>query len=329
MEDLHMSSVSNIIFGTMTLGYQGYGSRVHDAETAGEMFDVFASAGHRNVDTAHGYGNGSCEQMLGDLGVPKDFSVATRFEPLSTPNGHDPDVLKKSVRTSLARLRTDSVALLYLAYRDSGTLLEDTLRAVDELHREGLFGEFGLSNYSAGDVRTILDLCSQNGWVRPTVYQGLYNAVSRRVEDELLADLAEFGMRFHAYNPLAGGAFAPSFTSREAAPGSRWDPNLPQGQLYRARYLNPAYLAVLDAVREASEQAGVSPISAALRWLVHHSQLRGEAGDGILLGASSPAHLSQNLAAVTEGPLPTAVVSAINDAAEIARPNWAEIYRVV
>ncbi|WP_050993620.1 aldo/keto reductase [Streptomyces violaceusniger] len=200
---------------------------------------------------------------------------------------------------------------------------------MDELHREGLFREFGLSNVSAADVRTVLDICSTNGWVQPTVYQGLYNAVSRRAEDELFWDLAELGMRFHAYNPLAGGAFAPGFASREAEPGSRWDPNLPQGQLYRSRYLNPAYLASLDAMREACGQAGVSPISAALRWLVHHSQLRGEAGDGIILGASSPAHLTQNLAAVAEGPLPAAVVGAIDDAAEIARPNWAEISRVV
>jgi hypothetical protein len=57
-------------------------------------------------------------------------------------------------------------------------------------------------------------------------------------------------------------------------------------------------------MREACAQASVSPISAALRWLVHHSMLRGEAGDGVILGESSPAHLTQNLAAVTEGPLP-------------------------
>jgi aflatoxin B1 aldehyde reductase len=324
-----MSSISNIIFGTMTLGYQGYGSRVHDPETARLMFDTFASAGYRNVDTAHGYGNGSCEQMLGDLGIAKEFSVATRFEPLSTPHGHDPDILKHSVRTSLERLRTDSVAILYLAYRDSGTPLKDTLRAVDDLHREGVFGEFGLSNFSAADVRTVRSICAANRWVRPTVYQGLYNAVSRRAEDELLPALAETGMRFHAYNPLAGGAFAPGFESRQTEPGSRWDPDLPQGRLYRSLYLNPAFLVALGAMRQACAQAGVPPVAAALRWLVHHSRLRGEAGDGIILGASSPAHLTENLAAVAEGPLPAAVVSAIDAAAEIARPSWPEISRTI
>ena len=82
-------------------------------------------------------------------------------------------------------------------------------------------------------------------------------------------------------------------------------------------------------MREACAQAGVSPISAALRWLVHHSLLRGEAGDGVILGASSLAQLTQNLAAVAEGPLPATVVSAIDDAAEIARPSWPEISRII
>ena len=75
--------------------------------------------------------------------------------------------------------------------------------------------------------------------------------------------------------------------------------------------------------QKACAQADVSPISAALRWLVHHSMLRGEAGDGVILGASSPAHLTQNLAAVTEGPLPAAVISAIDDAAENCPPKLA------
>jgi aflatoxin B1 aldehyde reductase len=200
---------------------------------------------------------------------------------------------------------------------------------VDELHREGLFSEFGLSNFSAADVRSACGICAEHGWVRPTVYQGLYNAVSRRAEDELLPDLAELGIRFHAYNPLAGGAFAPSFETRRAQPGSRWDPDLPQGQLYRSLYLNPAYLEALGAMREACARAEVSPVSAALRWLVHHSKLRGEAGDGIILGASSPSHLTQNLAAVDEGPLPAGIVSAIDDAAETARPSWPRVSRTI
>ncbi len=60
--------VTNIVFGTMTLGYRGYGSRVHDTATAAAMLTICSDAGYHALDTAHDYGGGSGEQMLGDLG---------------------------------------------------------------------------------------------------------------------------------------------------------------------------------------------------------------------------------------------------------------------
>ena len=70
--------ITNIIFGTMTLGYRGYGARVHDAATADAMLGTFLEFGHDQIDTCHGYGDGSCEQMLGDLRAAERFGIATR-----------------------------------------------------------------------------------------------------------------------------------------------------------------------------------------------------------------------------------------------------------
>ena len=67
---------------------------------------------------------------------------------------------------------------------------------------------------------------------------------------------------------------------------------------------------------------GLDAISVALRWLIHHSQLNAERNDGIIIGASSLEHLRHNLTAVTEGPLPTEVLAAIDDAALKAQPKW-------
>lgn len=64
--------------------------------------------------------------------------------------------------------------------------------------------EFGLSNYAAWEVAEICTLCRSNGWILPTVYQGMYNATTRQVETELFPCLRHFGLRFYAYNPLAG-----------------------------------------------------------------------------------------------------------------------------
>src|SRR6202035_189025 len=111
--------ITNITFGTMTLGYRGYGARVHDAATADAMLGTFLEFGHDQIDTCVAYGDGSCEQMLGDLRAAKRFGIATRFPPNN--RGHEPENLKRTFKESLARLKTGKVNILYLVTRDSAT----------------------------------------------------------------------------------------------------------------------------------------------------------------------------------------------------------------
>jgi aflatoxin B1 aldehyde reductase len=81
----------------------------------------------------------------------------------------------------------------------------ETLQACDTLFREGKFLELGLSNYAAWDVAHAHFLCEKHGLVRPTVYQGVMNALNRTLEPELMPCARTFHMRVYAYNPLAGG----------------------------------------------------------------------------------------------------------------------------
>ncbi|MDG4780742.1 aldo/keto reductase [Micromonospora sp. WMMD961] len=320
--------VERIIFGTMTLGYHGRGVRVRDVSTARRMLDQFHSRGYREIDTCYVYGDGSCEQMLGDLRVHDHLEVALRYDPVATPRGHEPEVLRASLSASLKRLRVARADLLYLNLRGRDTRWEDTLRTVHELHEEGLVTEFGLSNIAPEDVAETLAIVAREGWVRPTVYQGLYNAMSRSAEVELLPLLHEQGIRFHAYNPLAGGAFAPGFGDDESVgTGSRFDQGHPQGIEYRRRYWNEPYLQGMHQFRAGCEASGVSPTDAALRWLVHHSHLGAVHGDGIILGASRPEHLVQNLDAVQSAPLSPELLVAIDAASETTRPAWPSMRR--
>ena len=223
--------ITNIIFGTMTLGYRGYGARVLDAATADAMLGTFSEFGHDQLDTCSVYGDGTCEQMLGDLRAAERFGIATRIHSGSSPGsgapntrGHEPENLKRVFKESLARLKTDKVKIFYLVTRDSATPIESTLSAVQELHDEGLFEEFGVSNFSAWHVAETSEIAARHGWIRPSVYQGMYNAITRAVEPELLKCLGNYGIRFHAYNPLAGGAFSRNFADSAAvAAGSRFD----------------------------------------------------------------------------------------------------------
>src|ERR1700734_2920591 len=271
--------ITNIIFGTMTLGYRGYGARGHDPATADAMLGAVLEFGHDQLDTCSVYGDGTCEQMLGDLRAAERFGIATR--------------------------------------------IKSTLSAVQELHDEDLFEEFGLSNFSAWQVAEASEIAARHSWIRPSVYQGLYNAITRAVEPELFKCLGNYGIRFHAYNPLAGGAFSKNFAGSAAvAAGSRFDSSTAQGKFYRDRYWNDAYFDGLAEIHRSCEGHGLDAISVALRWLIHHSQLNAERNDGTIIGASSLEHLRHNLTAVTEGPLPTEVLAVIDDAALKAQPKW-------
>ncbi|XP_029212590.1 aflatoxin B1 aldehyde reductase member 4-like isoform X5 [Acropora millepora] len=106
---------------------------------------------------------------------------------------------------SLKRLKKDCVDLFYLHFPDRSVPIEETLKDVNLLYKEGKFKSFGLSNYSAWEVAEIYYLCKINNYPLPLVYQGRYNSLSRGVEGELIPCLRRLGISFYAYSPLAGG----------------------------------------------------------------------------------------------------------------------------
>jgi aflatoxin B1 aldehyde reductase len=233
--------------------------------------------------------------MLGDLRAADRFGIATRIHPQNF-HGHEPENLKRVFKGSLARLKTGKVKILYLVTRDTATPIASTLSAVQELHDEGLFEEFGVSNFSAWQVAEASEIAARHGWIRPSAYQGMYNAITRAVEPELFKCLGNYGIRFHAYNPLAGGAFSKSFgASGAVAAGSRFDSSHVQGKLYRDRYWNDAYLDALAEIHRSCGGYGLDAVSVALRWLIHYSQLNAERNDGVIIGwrarTSSPAFM--------------------------------------
>ena len=169
------------------------------------------------------------------------------------------------------------------------------MRAVDDLYKEGHFTRFGLSNYQAWEVAQICEMCKSNGWKMPDVYQGVYNALHRSIEPELLPCLRHYGVAFYNYNPLAGGYLTSRYhrddKGGEIEKGSRFDPEKWQGKMYRARYWNDAYFDALEILRPVAKKAGLTEAECALRWMTHHSMLRKEKGDAIIIGASSVKHL--------------------------------------
>ncbi|KAF3018996.1 hypothetical protein E8E14_012843 [Neopestalotiopsis sp. 37M] len=321
-----------IVFGAMTIGKPGVEqTRIHTLDEASAVLDVFQKYGHKEIDTARVYGGGSSEEYLGRLDwQSRNLVMGTKFyaNPTLRAQGvsHSPDNLRKFLKESLNALKTDQLDLWYLHAPDRSVPFEDTFRAVNDLYKEGLFRRFGISNYMAWEVARINEMCIQNGWVRPSVYQGVYNAIHRGVEPELFPCLRHYGMAFYAFNPLAGGCLTARYRRDNGedvpSPGSRFDPNTRQGSLYRKRYWNDSVFAAVSVIRQAMTKHGLTEVQCALRWLEHHSKLQ-TSGDAIIVGASSAAQLEDNLQALEQGPLPDDVVDALDRAWEIAKgSSW-------
>ncbi|XP_056294281.1 aflatoxin B1 aldehyde reductase member 3 [Pseudoliparis swirei] len=300
------------------LGTMAFGGRA-DAALSSEMVKTFLGRGHSRVDTAFMYMDGKSETVIGGMSLPKTVSIATKANPWDGKT-LKPESVRSQLEISLQRLQTDGVELFYLHAPDHQNPIQDTLRACNELHKEGKFKEFGLSNYTSWEVSEIVSICKHNHWIVPTVYQGMYNAMTRRVETELLPCLRYYGMSFYAYNPLAGGLLTGKYHYQDK------DGSQPEGRFfgntlaaaYRDRYWKQSHFEAIDVVLKALEAAygpeKPSMTSAAMRWMYHHSHLKGDLGDGVIIGMSSMEQLQQNLAAAEEGPLDDRVVASFNEA---------------
>ncbi|XP_026857837.2 aflatoxin B1 aldehyde reductase member 3 isoform X1 [Electrophorus electricus] len=296
------------------LGSVSFGGRA-DAEICAKMVKAFLECGHNDLDTAFLYTDGQAETIIGAMQLPKTVSIATKANPWEGKT-LKPESVRSQLETSLKRLRTQSVDIFYLHAPDHETPIWDTLRACNELHKEGKFKELGLSNYASWEVAEAVCICKHNNWVLPTVYQGMYNATTRQVETELLPCLRYFGIRFYAYNPLAGGLLTGKYHYEDK------DVTQPAGRFfgtnwaaaYRDRYWKVSHFQAIDGIRKALEAAYSSEkptlTSAAMRWMYHHSQLKGELGDGVIIGMSTMEQLQENLAAAKEAPLKQEIVDA-------------------
>ncbi|KAF2464734.1 aflatoxin b1-aldehyde reductase [Lindgomyces ingoldianus] len=308
-----------VVFGAMTVGKEGAeGARVHDTKDIASVLDVLQKHGHDEVDTARVYG--ASEELLGqvnwkDRGIVLDTKLNPgRFGP--KPYSHKKNDLKRGLTDSLQALQTDKVDLWYLHTPDHSTPYEETLEAVNELYKAGYFQRFGISNYAAWEVAQICEMCERNGWKKPDVYQGCYHALQRTVEPELFPCLRHYGIAFYAFSPLAGGMLTGKYQrdTSEHEQGSRYDPNRRQGKNFRGRYWNEPYFAALDVIRPVADKLGMTIAEAALRWSSHHSLMKRENGDAVIIGASSAAQLEENLRYLEKDPLPDELVRAFDEA---------------
>merc|ERR1712013_327261 len=186
------------------LGCMSFGGAFNEAQSH-QLLKQWVKAGYCETDNAIMYSGGKAEKIQGRLHLSRDPEKMKIACKANLGLGFTKDDIIKQLDTSLQSLSIPSCDIFYLHWPDHTVPIEDTLKGVDQLHKDGKFKEFGLSNYASWEVADIYHICKQSGYVLPTVYQGMYNALTRDIELELIPCLRRYGIRFYVYNPLAAG----------------------------------------------------------------------------------------------------------------------------
>lgn len=292
--------VTEICLGTMTFGHQC------DERTSFAIMNKAADQGVRFIDTADAYPvpptpetAGRTEEIIGNWlqGQRDRFVLATKcrirvgHEP--TDEGLSRRHVLKAVEDSLRRLKTDYIDLYQAHLPDPDTPLEETLRAFDDLVRQGKVRYVGCSNYPAWQVALGLGISDRRGLARYDCVQPRYNLLYREIESELLPLCRDQGLGVIAYNPLAGGFLSGKYRTLEAPPaGTRFTLGK-TGDLYRDRYWQQAQLEAVEFLRKFLEPRSKPLVTTAIAWVL--------AQPGItcaIIGASKPEQLDASLAAV-------------------------------
>jgi len=330
---LTQSLKPRIILGLMTFGPDpSAGARITTIPEYTKYLDHLQANGYNELDTARTYIDGKQEAFTRDAGwKDRGFTIATKVYP--RPDApHKPEILTANFETSLKELGTDCVDIFYLHAADRSLPFAEVLEAVDKLHKQGKFVQLGLSNFTAFEVAEVVLTCKYNNWVRPTIYQGMYNAITRSLEAELIPACRRYGLDVVIYNPIAGGLFSGKYKTTEIPTEGRYSNAVGKmGEMYRKRYFKDSTFKALQIIEPAVEKAGLTMIETALRWCVHHSKLeiggvKGSKGnDGIIIGVSSLEQLEGNLKDCEKGPLPKEVLDALDEAWKVSKvdtPNY-------
>ncbi|MDZ8224389.1 aldo/keto reductase [Nostoc sp. ChiVER01] len=288
--------VSELSLGTMTFGEDwGWGASVDESR---KIFDSYAEAGGNFIDTANGYTDGSSEKIVGEL-IAKErerFVVATKYSfPLQMDNKKgDPNAsgnhrknLVQSLEGSLKRLNTDYIDLFWLHAWDFTTPIEEVLRSLDDVVRQGKVLYIGISDTPAWIVSQANTIAQYQGWTQFVALQIEYSLIQRTPERDLLPMAKALDLAVTPWSPLGGGVLTGKYNQPPQADGEKGRLETFGGEISQKN------LAIAQVVSEVATEIGHTPSQVALAWL--HAQ------NGVIIpiiGARKLTQFQDNLASL-------------------------------
>lgn len=259
--------VSELCFGCMTLGDEA------DENLSIRMVERCLEAGINFFDTANVYAEGRSETILGKAlqGKRDRVVIATKVR---HPVGMGPNDsglsryhIMQQVEISLRKLQTDCIDLYQVHRWDTDTPLDETLRALDDLVRQGKVRYVGCSNFSAWQLVRALWLSDKHDWARFDCIQPRYNLIDRAIETELLPACEAFGVGVMVYSPLAGGILTGKYKPGEPFPaGTRGA----ESEFFRQNRAKPHLLELAQQIVPVMQRFDRPIVQTAVAWTLAH-----------------------------------------------------------
>jgi aryl-alcohol dehydrogenase-like predicted oxidoreductase len=281
--------VSRLCLGTMSFGEDA------DEETSAAIFHRCREVGINFFDCANGYAGGRSEEILGRLIADcRDEIVLTSKVGFPTGEGVNESGLSRrhimlSVEASLKRLGTDRLDFYFLHRFDPDTPIEEPLRALDDLVRQGKILYPAVSNWAAWQIAKALGISAGEGLARFECIQPMYNLVKRQAEVEILPLAQAEQVGVISYSPLGGGLLTGKYSTTHKPEQGR----LVENEVYMRRYGERVYYEIAERFTAHAKERGVHPASLAVAWVMSHPAVTAP-----IIGARNVEQLEASLAAL-------------------------------
>ncbi|NGO68607.1 aldo/keto reductase [Streptomyces boncukensis] len=291
--------VSPLALGAATFGNDwGWGA---ERDEARKLFDLYVERGGNFIDTADTYTQGSSERLLGEFTREnrEELVLATKYTTHRRPG--DPNAggahrknLFASVESSLRRLNTDYLDVLYLHVWDVTTPVEEILRGMDDLVRQGKVLYVAMSNLPAWQVSRMQAIADLRGWTPLVALQIEYSLIQRAGERDLIPMAREMGLGVVPYSPMGGGLLTGKYGRGDLTGADAGSDESTRKSLNRTvGMVTERNLAVADTVQEVAAELGHTAAQTALAWTLQRPGVTAP-----IIGARTPVQLEDNLGAL-------------------------------
>ncbi|MCC7272045.1 MAG: aldo/keto reductase [Alphaproteobacteria bacterium] len=294
--ELRNLGTSGLLVSTVGLGCNNFGGRI-DLDASRKVVHKALDLGITLFDTADIYGNrGGSETCLGAIlgDRRKDIVLASKFgmamDDVGVKRGGARRYIMAAVEDSLTRLKTDWLDLYQLHEKDARTPIEETLRALDDLVRQGKVRYVGCSNLPAWEVAEAEWTARQQHLERFVSCQDEYSLLVRGIERDIMPAAQRYGLGILPYFPLASGLLTGKYRRNAEMPaGAR----LTTTQRLADRYMTDANWAIVEKLADFCARRGKTMLELSFSWLIRQPQV-----SSVIAGATRPEQLEQNIAAV-------------------------------